>query len=114
MNITSSKQGNVAVVRISGHMDAQSSPKFEAECAACLRDGSKHIVVDMVELQYVSSGGLRSFLIAAKDAKAKGGGVLLCGMRGFVKEVFDMTHVSNVFPVFDSSEAAVASIEQVP
>ncbi len=110
LKIESSKQGNAALVQTAGRMDAESAPQFETACEQYLREGSTHIVVDLAQLQYVSSMGLRSFLVIAKQAKAKGGGVLLCGMKGFVKEVFDMTNVTPLFTLFDSTEAAIRSL----
>jgi anti-sigma B factor antagonist len=110
MNIASTKHGNAAVVQLSGRLDAESAPAFESECARQFRDGATHIVVDMTELQYVSSMGIRSFLTIAKQAKGKKGAVLLCGLKGFAKEVFDLTNLTAQFQVFDSSEAALASV----
>jgi anti-anti-sigma factor len=110
MNVQSSKQGNIPVVQLAGRMDAESAPEFETACEGFLNEGSSHIVVELAGLTYVSSMGLRSFLVIAKKTKAKGGAVLLCGMHGFVKEVFDMTHVTSLFQLFDSTEAALRSI----
>jgi anti-anti-sigma factor len=110
MTVDCSRQGKIAVVTIAGRMDAESAAQFEAPCEELLKDGVTHFVVGMSELQYVSSMGLRSFLVLAKQTKGKGGSVLLCGMKGFVKEVFDMTHVTQLFPLFDSTDAALQSI----
>jgi anti-anti-sigma factor len=108
--LESTKQGNAAVLILSGRMDAESAPRFESACAQQLADGMTHIVLDMTGLQYVSSMGIRSFVLIGKQAKAGGGAVLLCGMKGFVKEVFDMTYVTSLFPLFESVEAAIASL----
>ena len=110
MNIESARQGKVGVVRLGGRMDADSAPQFETVCEEFLKDGVIHLVVGMADLQYVSSMGLRSFLVFAKQTQINGGAVILCGMKGFVKEVFDMTHVTQLFPLFDTTEAAVESI----
>ena len=110
MTVDGSRQGSVAVVTLAGRMDADSAPQFEEACEGYLKDGATHLVVGMSELQYVSSMGLRSFLVLARQAKAKGGSMMLCGMKGFVKEVFDMTHVTQLFPLFESTDAAVKSI----
>jgi anti-anti-sigma factor len=110
LTIESTKQGKAAVVVLSGRMDAEHAPQFESACVQQLSDGMTHILVDMTGLQYVSSMGIRSFVLVGKQAKAKGAKVLLCGMKGFVKEVFDMTYVTSLFPLFDSTEAALASL----
>jgi anti-anti-sigma factor len=110
LTIESTKREKAAVLVLSGRMDAESASQFESACAQHLSDGATHLVLDMASLQYVSSMGIRSFIVIGKEAKAKGGAVLLCGMRGFVKEVFDMTYVTQLFPLFDSTDAALASL----
>jgi anti-anti-sigma factor len=110
MKIDSVRTGTVAVVVLAGRMDAESSPEFDSVCAEHLKDGVTHLVIGMADLSYVSSMGLRSFLVVAKQCKSKGGGVFLCGMKGFVKEVFDMTNVTPLFRLFDTTDAAVKSI----
>ena len=109
MNIETSRQGSVAVMSLSGRLDAESAPRFETAGEALFQDGVTRLVVGMANLQYVSSMGIRSFLVLAKQAKSKGGTVVLCGMKGFVKEVFDMTHVTQLFPLFDTTDAALQS-----
>ena len=110
MTVESSSKGAVAVVKISGRMDAESAPQFDQACQAALAGGATHLVVDVAELQYVSSMGLRSFLSVAKTLQKAGGKMPLCGMKGMVKEVFDLTHLTALFPMFDSVEAAIASL----
>jgi anti-sigma B factor antagonist len=110
MKIESTKHGNAAVVRLSGRLDAESAPAFESACEQHFREGSTHMVVDMSDLQYVSSMGIRSFLVIAKQAKSKKGAVVLCGLKGFAKEVFDLTNLTPQFQVFDTAEAALASV----
>jgi anti-sigma B factor antagonist len=110
MNIESRRQDDIAIIQISGRMDATQAPPFESVCEKYLNEGSRYIVVDMAGLEYISSMGLRSFLSLAQQTKKKGGAVLLCGMHGLVREVFDMTHVTPLFRLFDTSEAAIRSL----
>jgi anti-anti-sigma factor len=110
MKVESNREGKVAVVVLSGRLDAESAQEFETACETFLKDGVTHLVIGLDGLQYVSSMGLRSFLVLARQTQSKGGAVLLCGLKGFVKEVFDMTHVTQLFPLFDTTEAAVQSL----
>jgi anti-anti-sigma factor len=110
MKIDSVRKGTAAVVALSGRLDAESAPQFDEVCEAHLKDGVTHFVIGMADLTYVSSMGLRSFLVIAKQTKGKGGGVFLCGMKGFVKEVFDLTNVTPLFRLADTTEAALQSI----
>jgi anti-anti-sigma factor len=110
MKIESVRKGTAAVVVLSGRLDAESAPQFDTVCEEHLKDGVTHFVIGMADLSYVSSMGLRSFLVIAKQTKSRGGGVSLCGMKGFVKEVFDLTNVTPLFRLFDTTEAAATSI----
>jgi anti-anti-sigma factor len=110
MTIECTKEGAAIVVRVAGRMDAESAPQFQSACEQCIREGAIHLAVDVAELQYVSSMGLRSFLIVAKALQSGGGTMMLCGLRGMVKEVFDMTHLTSLFPVFDTTSAAIATV----
>jgi anti-anti-sigma factor len=59
------------------------------------------------ELTYFSSMGLRSFVALGKTLQGKGGALRLCRLNGLVKQVFEITGLSQVFPVYESVEAAL-------
>ena len=93
MIINSSIRGNAGIVAVSGRMDADHAASFEQACARlALADGGgvRHIVADLGGLSYVSSMGLRAFLAIAQERKAAGGELVLVGLAGFVKQVFDL------------------------
>jgi anti-anti-sigma factor len=92
-------------------MNEELALQFEQACLDSLQAGTKGLVVDIAELQYISSMGLRSFVRVAKTARAGGNVALLCGMKGMVKEIFDMAHMGGLFPTFDSVDAALASLD---
>lgn len=110
MTIESTTERNARVVRISGRMNEEMALQFEHACRDSLEAGCKFLVVDIAELQYISSLGLRSFVRVAKEVRAADGVTLLCGMKGMVKEIFDMAHMGGVFQTFDSVDAALASL----
>ncbi|HEV2349979.1 MAG TPA: STAS domain-containing protein [Terriglobia bacterium] len=110
MTIESTKTGKVVVVKLIGRMDADTNKEFEAAVQQLVQEGSIYLVVDVNELLYINSAGLGSFLRNAKRAQEKGGALLLCNLKGLVKEVFEMTRLISVFPVFESADAACQSI----
>lgn len=110
MTVESSTEGNARVVKLSGRMTEEMALQFEQACQDGLGAGLNHLVVDIAELQYVSSLGLRSFVRVAKAAHGSGRVVVLCGMKGMVKEIFDMAHMSGMFRTVDSVDTALASL----
>lgn len=107
LNIERTQVSNRVVLIVSGRMDAENAPQFEEKCKECIAEGWTTLVADMGGLAYISSIGLRSFLNVAKTLQGKGGALRLCGLKGLVKQVFEITGLLQVFSVYDSVESAV-------
>jgi anti-anti-sigma factor len=110
MEIASSRQGKIAIVLVSGRMNAETAPQFQKACDEQLKQGASHLVVGLEGLSYISSMGLGAFLYLAKHLQSTGGAILLCGMKGMVKEVFDITGITALFPLFPTTAEALQSI----
>jgi anti-sigma B factor antagonist len=95
------------VFLVSGRMDAENAPQFEQQCSACIAEGITGLVVDLGELAYISSMGLRSFVSVGKTLQGKGGALRICRLSGLVKQVFEITGLVRSFPVYESVEAAL-------
>lgn len=110
MTIESINLDKAVVLKVAGRIDAQTTEQFESACQRLIQDGVTRVVVDLAELQYISSAGLGSILRFAKTLQGKGGVVLLCGLKGLVKQVFELTNLISVFRVYETVEAACRSI----
>ena len=110
MEISTNKEHKCLVVRVSGRMDAVSSPDFEKELDAWLEKGETLMIVDCGNLEYISSSGLRSVLTIAKKLKARNGKILLTSLTSVVKEVFEISGFSAIIPIYDSLQDAVADL----
>jgi anti-anti-sigma factor len=95
------------VILVSGRMDAETAPDFEQTCRACIAEGLTGLVVDLGELTYISSMGLRSFISVTKMLQDKGGALRICRLKGLVKQVFEITGLLGMFRVYESVEAAL-------
>ena len=107
MDIEQIKAENGIIVKLSGRMDATTAPHFEKQCGVLVDQGVHRLAVDFTGLEYISSAGLRSILTIGKKLKASGGALCLCSMSGMVKEVFDISGFTGIFPVFVSPESAL-------
>ncbi len=108
MTIESTLAGDKVVLAFSGRLDAQNAPEFEKACKDWIEKGSLHLVIDLAGLAYVSSLGLRSFLIVGQALNEKNGTFRLCGLKGLVKQVFEMTRLTAVFAIHETVESALA------
>ena len=108
MQIESTQVDEKVVLKLTGRMDAQNATAFEEACMEWVNKGVVEIVLDMQGLQYISSLGLRSFVVIGQLTKQKGGQLRLCGVTGLVKQVFEITRVHTMFLMYDSVESALA------
>ena len=110
MDIQTRKEKVAVVVSVKGRMDALTAPEFEKDVIDLISKGEKTFVINFVELDYISSAGLRSILALAKKLKEKEGRILFAGLKGPVEEVFKISGFQSMFKIFDSEESALREI----
>jgi anti-anti-sigma factor len=93
-----------------GRLDTAAAPGFERELIAATASGCDRLLIDLANLVYVSSAGLRIFLVAAKRLRAGGGRIALCGLQPQVAEVFDISGFAAILPVYADRETALAAL----
>ncbi|WP_395751714.1 anti-sigma factor antagonist [Prosthecobacter sp.] len=93
VHIATSRLESSATLSLSGRLDGLSSPELEQQVAGLIASGVRTLVFDLANLEYVSSAGLRVFIIAAKKLKAAGGAAHFRSLTPAVHEVF---HVSGL------------------
>jgi anti-sigma B factor antagonist len=110
MNIEPTILEKAILLRVTGRMDAENAHEFEEACERWIAEGAKHLIADVDGLQYVSSMGLRSFLSVAQKLQSASGSLILCGLHGLPRQVFEMTRLIGVFPVFETTQQALATL----
>ncbi|HKE24802.1 MAG TPA: STAS domain-containing protein [Bryobacteraceae bacterium] len=110
MKIEITNLAKAVLLKVSGRMDAENADEFRSACEGSIAGGARHIIAELDELQYVSSMGLRAFVFAAQALEARSGSLILCGLRGVPRQVFEMTNLLSVFPVFETRGDAIATL----
>ncbi len=90
MTISFAHDGTSLTAYPVGRLDTVTSPEF----AACLRpelQGVTDLVIDMADVDYLSSGGLRVLLAARQDMSDCGGTIKLIHVNEYIMEIFEMT-----------------------
>ena len=107
MEIETRHENEAVVVTVTGRVDAVTSPELEDSLSDLVESDAKVIILGLDELEYISSAGLRVILATAKKLKAKQGDVVLAGLQGDVKNVFDISGFTSIFRIFDTVEDAL-------
>jgi anti-anti-sigma factor len=111
IELTTETKPKAATIRIVGSVDAVSSPKLEAACDEEIAKGQTILILDFTQVRYISSAGLRSVIVVGKKLNALGGRLIISGLHGMVKEVFHLSGFDSLFKIFDTAEAALASVK---
>jgi len=110
MQIEPTELEKAVLLKVTGRMDAENAHEFEEACDRWITQGARHLIAELAGLQYVSSMGLRSFLSVAQKLQGKSGSLILCGLQGLPRQVFEMTRLIGVFPVYESAEQALQKL----
>jgi len=107
MNIKKDKVGEFLVLKIKGRIDTIHSADLEREVNQLFAGGEQHLIFNCEGMNYISSSGLRVFLVAQKKAKAINGKLFLCEMQPAIQEIFRISGFSNLFKIFTTQEDAL-------
>jgi len=107
MEVVEKRQEGICILGLLGRLDSNTSPEFEKKIFEVIDDGTKSVVVDFASLDYISSAGLRVLLKAAKELKRSEGKIVLCSMKDYIKEVFEIAGFVALFPITSSVGEAV-------
>ena len=97
MEITNIRNGNELKVIIDGSIDTNTAPQVEEEIMSEL-EGVDSLILDLKDVYYVSSSGLRLFLILYKKMSDHGT-MKLINVDDFIREILDMTAFTSILDI---------------
>src|SRR3954468_11740149 len=104
MDFREEKIGEVSVVEVAGRIDSSSAPALGEQLTVSLEAPKARIVLDLSRLEYISSAGFRILLLAAKRADESGSRLVLCGVVGKVRQLFDLGGFLDLFTIVGARE----------
>jgi anti-anti-sigma factor len=113
MTIENETINSLSVVKLGGHVDTLNAAELEGSLLSLAESGTKQLLVDCTNLEYINSAGLRVFLLVAKRMESHGGHCAFCGLSPNVKLVFETIGFDRILTVHDTREAALALMRPV-
>ena len=110
LRMEDSRAGAVCVLSISGRIDSENAADLLDRLNKLLASGEKTILLDFKEVLYLTSAAFRVLLVATDEAERNAARVVLCGLLGQVRELFEMGGLLEVFTIHGSREDALASL----
>lgn len=113
MDLTSRRFADTLVLTPSGRIDHQSADAFRValwpHLEGCMPDKDR-VVIDLSRLDYISSAGIRVFMLAAKHAKAQQGTLVMASPQPQISEIFSIARFDFILQMFPSVREALARV----
>lgn len=106
------QEQNTFILKVAGRIDGSNAGEFQSKIQDSLPQEASSVILDLSDLDYVSSAGLRVILLLAKDLKSKKGKLSMCSVAGPVKDVFTISGFSAIIPTYDNRASALSANEQ--
>lgn len=90
---------NQVLVTLSGSIYVEDAARLRESLVDYVGKGHKNFVIAFEGVDYIDSSGLGALVAIQKQALQKGGGVIITGIRGMVKDLFELTRLTKVFEI---------------
>lgn len=111
MNIFSmqhERNGDVTILAITGRVDSATSKTIDAELTKLI-PAEKKVVLDLKDVEFLSSAGVRAIVKALKTAKKSRGGLKVASIPDHIAEVLQTLGMMELMETYPSADEAVAS-----
>jgi len=109
MRIAVRAESGRTVVSVSGRLDSVSSAEFINQFDMWFSAPPSRLILDLTDLEYVSSAGLRAIQILARRCKESKSGFCLCGLGAFVQNVIALSGFDRAFTIHATLADALAA-----
>ncbi|EFO79566.1 anti-anti-sigma factor [Oscillochloris trichoides DG-6] len=107
--LSASLRDDVVVMPVKGRLDALTAPQLNKSVHVQIAAGARFVLLDLSDVAFLSSSGLRTLLLIRKELMTLGGELRLAGLQPQVHEVFALTGFTQVFAIHTTLEEARSS-----
>ncbi len=111
MEIEVKTVGEVKILVLMKRFDAYTAGAVEAKLNKLIAEGARKVICDFSETEYLASAGLRVLITAIRNLQKIGGKLVLCAIKPYVLEVFDISGLNRIFKMYDSADSAMQEIK---
>jgi len=110
MEIPTEQNNDALILMPAGRIDGQNALDFQASIDRAISDTNQPVILELNNLNYISSAGLRVILLLAKTLSSRKIHFSICSIAPAVKEVFEISGFGNIIQINDTREEALAAI----
>lgn len=104
-------EGNIVIVlKPKERLDITTAWQFRLKLQECISKLSRHVVVNLEQVDFIDSSGLTSLVAGMRDADKVKGSFRICNVHPDAKLVFEVTMMDTVFEIFDTEQEAIDAV----
>ena len=108
MNIIPILKDGILMLTLNGRFDTFGAGPVQQALDAHFQEHPKFIIMDLVNVDFISSAGIRVLLITAKEVEGRKGVLALVGLNPYCRELITATHIAGILAQFDTMDQAEA------
>ena len=110
MEIGTERKGSALVVTTEERVDGANARAFQDALQAVIEDTDRAVVIDLGQLTYISSAGLRVILLVARTLQRQDGSLAVCSLSDPVREVFQISGFDQIIQTYGTQEEAISAL----
>ncbi len=104
-------RNHISIIKVGGYIDTTTASDLERALDALLKQGRFNIIVDLGNVDYISSAGWGIFISEIKSIRENGGDLKLVRMVPDVYEIFELLEFHHILDVYDTVDEAINKFE---
>ena len=99
-------KNGIGLIKLSGKLDIIGAGEIETKFAGYCAGDKVRMVVDLSEVDFLASIGIRLFMLTAKSIASRGGKMVLLNPTPDVQHVLEVTGIPAIIPIYSHFESA--------
>ena len=112
MAVNSDRQNGTLIARADGRIDGANAREFQVALESAIDPTDSNVILDLENLSYISSAGLRVILMTAKSLQRQKAKFVICSLSASIKEVFQISGFDRIIPIHPSLDDALSALKQ--
>ena len=109
MKITQKADGDINIIGLQGRLDLTSASELKDASRDIIEKENCRLILNMEAVDFINSSGLGALVSILKDVRTSKGTLKLSNLAPYVKEIFDITQLSNIFDICENDQIARSS-----
>lgn len=109
LSIETDNTQSIAVMKVKGRVDSETAPELDSALTKALGDGQSRLILNLQDVEYMSSAGLRAMVKAYQQAQKSGGDVRLAAVSEPIEVILRTVGMMQMLKMYPSDQEAMAS-----